>query len=183
VQSGLWYGPSGAEKCPISKQAQRVHLAVTSRSASLRHTFPGRRHEYSGFIVERCAACGRPCNHAHSDRSLLQASRTRILRERSVLAALRHRRCINQLDQAHHPEFLGSWEWVTFGRIRSVHLNTVVYGWSSMVGIGSLLWLQARLCKVRLPKPHRASLDGNDLEPVVCPQRTLHRLGLPQLTV
>jgi hypothetical protein len=114
-------------------------------------TFPGRRHEYSGFIVERCAACSRRCNHAHSDRSLLQASRTRILRERSVLAALRHRRCINQLDQAHHPEFLGSWEWVTFGRIRSVHLNTVVYGWSSMVGIGSLLWLQARLCKVRLP--------------------------------
>jgi cytochrome c oxidase cbb3-type subunit I len=51
----------------------------------------------------------------------------------------------------HHPEFLGSWEWLTFGRIRSVHLNTVVYGWSSMAGIGSLLWLQARLCKVRLP--------------------------------
>ncbi len=51
----------------------------------------------------------------------------------------------------HHPEFLGDWEWLTFGRIRSVHLNTVVYGWSSMVGIGSLLWLQARLCKVRLP--------------------------------
>ena len=51
----------------------------------------------------------------------------------------------------HHPEFLENWEWLTFGRIRSVHLNTVVYGWSSMVGIGSLLWLQARLCKVRLP--------------------------------
>jgi cytochrome c oxidase cbb3-type subunit I len=51
----------------------------------------------------------------------------------------------------HNPEFLGNWEWITFGRIRSVHLNTVVYGWSSMVGIGSLLWLQARLCKVRLP--------------------------------
>ena len=53
----------------------------------------------------------------------------------------------------HHPEFLGDWEWLTFGRIRPVHLNTVVYGWSSMVGIGSLLWLQARLCKVRLPYP------------------------------
>jgi cytochrome c oxidase cbb3-type subunit 1 len=51
----------------------------------------------------------------------------------------------------HNPEFLSSWEWITFGRIRSVHLNTVVYGWSSMAGIGSLLWLQARLCKVRLP--------------------------------
>jgi cytochrome c oxidase cbb3-type subunit 1 len=51
----------------------------------------------------------------------------------------------------HHPEFLGNWEWLTFGRIRPVHLNMVVYGWSSMVGIGTLLWLQARLCKVRLP--------------------------------
>ena len=51
----------------------------------------------------------------------------------------------------HHPEFLGGYEWITFGRIRPVHLNTVVYGWSSMVGIGTTLWLEARLCKVRLP--------------------------------
>jgi cytochrome c oxidase cbb3-type subunit 1 len=53
----------------------------------------------------------------------------------------------------HHPELLADWEWLTFGRIRPVHLNTVVYGWSSMVGIGTLLWLEARLCKVRLPYP------------------------------
>jgi cytochrome c oxidase cbb3-type subunit 1 len=51
----------------------------------------------------------------------------------------------------HHPEFLSGWEWITFGRIRPVHLNMVVYGWSSMVGIGTTLWLEARLCKVRLP--------------------------------
>jgi cytochrome c oxidase cbb3-type subunit I len=58
----------------------------------------------------------------------------------------------------HHPEFLGSWEWITFGRIRPVHLNTVVYGWSSMVGIGTILWLETRLCKVRLP--HRTLLPA-----------------------
>jgi cytochrome c oxidase cbb3-type subunit 1 len=58
----------------------------------------------------------------------------------------------------HHPEFLGTWEWITFGRIRPVHLNTVVYGWSSMVGIGTILWLETRLCKVRLP--HRTLLPA-----------------------
>ena len=56
----------------------------------------------------------------------------------------------------HHPEFLADWTWFTFGRIRAVHLNTVIYGWSSMVGIGTLLWLEARLSKVRLP--HRVLL-------------------------
>lgn len=53
----------------------------------------------------------------------------------------------------HHPEFLGNIEWLTFGRIRTVHLNTVVYGWSSMVGVGTALWLQARLCRVEMPYP------------------------------
>jgi len=28
----------------------------------------------------------------------------------------------------HHPELLGNYEWITFGRIRPVHLKTVDYG-------------------------------------------------------
>jgi cytochrome c oxidase cbb3-type subunit 1 len=51
----------------------------------------------------------------------------------------------------HNPEFLSEWNWLTFGRVRPVHLNTMVYGWSSMAGIGTLLWLQARLARVPLP--------------------------------
>ncbi|MGH9629814.1 MAG: cbb3-type cytochrome c oxidase subunit I [Bryobacteraceae bacterium] len=51
----------------------------------------------------------------------------------------------------HNPDFLSEWSWLTFGRVRPVHLNTMVYGWSSMAGIGTLLWLQVRLCKVALP--------------------------------
>jgi cytochrome c oxidase cbb3-type subunit 1 len=51
----------------------------------------------------------------------------------------------------HNPAFLGGLEWITFGRIRTVHLNTVAYGWAAMVGLGTTLWLEARMCKVQLP--------------------------------
>lgn len=53
----------------------------------------------------------------------------------------------------HTPGFLAGWDWLTFGRVRPAHLNTVIYGWASMAGVGTLLWLQARLAKVRLPLP------------------------------
>jgi cytochrome c oxidase cbb3-type subunit 1 len=53
----------------------------------------------------------------------------------------------------HAPGFLTDWEWLTFGRVRPAHLLTVIYGWGSMAGVGTLLWLEARLCRVRLPFP------------------------------
>ena len=53
----------------------------------------------------------------------------------------------------HAPGFLAEWEWLTFGRVRPAHLLTVIYGWGSMAGVGTLLWLEARLCRVRLPFP------------------------------
>src|SRR5947209_7189640 len=45
----------------------------------------------------------------------------------------------------HSPEFLADWQWLTFGRVRPVHLNIVGYGWSSMAGVGTLLRLAAGL--------------------------------------
>ncbi len=51
----------------------------------------------------------------------------------------------------HDPSFLASIEWLTFGRLRPAHLSVVIYGWGSMAGIGVLLWLEARLCRVKLP--------------------------------
>jgi cytochrome c oxidase cbb3-type subunit I len=51
----------------------------------------------------------------------------------------------------HTPSFLTSFEWLTFGRVRPAHLNTVIYGWASMAGIGIMIWLQARLSRVPLP--------------------------------
>ena len=51
----------------------------------------------------------------------------------------------------HTPGFLADAEWLTFGRVRPAHLNTMIYGWASMSGMGTLLWLMARLCKIPLP--------------------------------
>ena len=53
----------------------------------------------------------------------------------------------------HHPDFLGQWGWLTFGRVRPVHLNAVAYGWASMAAIGTLLWLMCRLSQVPLRFP------------------------------
>ncbi len=53
----------------------------------------------------------------------------------------------------HTPDFLSGAEWLTFGRVRPAHLATMIYGWGSMAGVGTLLWLQARLSRVRLPFP------------------------------
>ena len=51
----------------------------------------------------------------------------------------------------HMPEFFADWAVLTFGRVRPAHVCTSVYGWASMAGIGTLLWLEARLCRVVLP--------------------------------
>ena len=51
----------------------------------------------------------------------------------------------------HSPWFLADQAWLTFGRVRPAHLNTMIYGWASMTGIGVSLWLQARLSRARLP--------------------------------
>ncbi|KUY62046.1 cbb3-type cytochrome c oxidase subunit I [Burkholderia sp. RF2-non_BP3] len=48
------------------------------------------------------------------------------------------------------PDFLTQSAWLTFGRIRTAHLNMVVYGWASMAGIGISLWMLPRLLKTQL---------------------------------
>lgn len=53
----------------------------------------------------------------------------------------------------HTPGFLTNWEWLTFGRVRPAHLNVVTYGWAAMTGVGVILWLQARLSRIRLVFP------------------------------
>ncbi|MDX2080904.1 MAG: cbb3-type cytochrome c oxidase subunit I [Terrimicrobiaceae bacterium] len=49
-----------------------------------------------------------------------------------------------------HPGLLDGASWLTFGRLRPAHLNTVIYGWASAAGIGVGIWLMARLCRVAL---------------------------------
>ncbi len=50
----------------------------------------------------------------------------------------------------HWPDWLGEYAVLTFGRIRPAHLNTVAYGWLSLAGAGTLLWMTSRLTRVTL---------------------------------
>ena len=48
------------------------------------------------------------------------------------------------------PAFLGDTSWLTFGRLRPVHVNGVVWGAFSTLFIGLCHWVVPRLCGVRL---------------------------------
>ena len=50
----------------------------------------------------------------------------------------------------HTPDFLGDYEWLTFGRARSAHLNAVIYGWSTNAAFAVAFWLMARLSRARI---------------------------------
>ena len=50
----------------------------------------------------------------------------------------------------HEPDWWVQYGWLTFGRIRPMHVNMVAYGWCSLAGIGVALWLIPRLLKKRL---------------------------------
>src|SRR3989442_14086127 len=53
----------------------------------------------------------------------------------------------------HAPDLLANCSWLTWGRIRPAHMNVMVYGWASMAGIGTAIWLMARLCRTVLRHP------------------------------
>ncbi|MCA9570887.1 MAG: cbb3-type cytochrome c oxidase subunit I, partial [Myxococcales bacterium] len=50
----------------------------------------------------------------------------------------------------HWPDLMSGSAWVTFGRLRPLHLDTVAYGWLSMAGVAIALWLLPRLLKTPL---------------------------------
>lgn len=50
----------------------------------------------------------------------------------------------------HHPDWLTDTAWLTFGRIRTLHLNAVAYGWAPMASFGIALWMLPRLLKTKL---------------------------------
>jgi len=50
----------------------------------------------------------------------------------------------------HEPDWLVSQAWLTFGRIRTIHLNAVAYGWAPMAGLGIALFVIPRLLKTEL---------------------------------
>ncbi|NYT35739.1 hypothetical protein ERD78_02555 [Allopusillimonas soli] len=50
----------------------------------------------------------------------------------------------------HEPDFLTQYAWMTFGRMRTLHLNAVAYGWAPMAAFGIALWTLPRLLKTPL---------------------------------
>ncbi|HEV8422968.1 MAG TPA: cbb3-type cytochrome c oxidase subunit I, partial [Chthoniobacterales bacterium] len=42
---------------------------------------------------------------------------------------------------------------LTWGRIQPVHWDSLIYGWGCMAGIGTAIWLMARLCRTTLRHP------------------------------
>ncbi|HEY0946082.1 MAG TPA: cbb3-type cytochrome c oxidase subunit I [Opitutaceae bacterium] len=60
----------------------------------------------------------------------------------------------------HTPEFLGDVEWLTFGRARTAHLNTMVYGWGVNVAFAIAFWLMARLSRSVLRHPNVLFVAG-----------------------
>src|SRR5262245_43834600 len=47
----------------------------------------------------------------------------------------------------HSPDWLTQYEWLSFGRVRTLHLNALAYGWAPMAGLGLAIWLLPRLLK------------------------------------
>ncbi len=60
----------------------------------------------------------------------------------------------------HAPDWLTAYEWLTFGRIRTLHLNGVAYGWTPMAGLGVAIWLLPRLLKTPLVGANFALMGG-----------------------
>ncbi len=50
----------------------------------------------------------------------------------------------------HEPDWLTQWAWLTFGRIRTVHLTAVLYGWITNAALGMILWVLPRLLRTHL---------------------------------
>lgn len=50
----------------------------------------------------------------------------------------------------HEPDLLTGQAWLTFGRVRAVHLNTMIYGWASLAMLGVSVWLIPRLVHTEL---------------------------------
>src|SRR5437763_13817411 len=51
------------------------------------------------------------------------------------------------------PDLLGGISFLTWGRLRPARLNVMVYGWASMAGMRTAVWLMARLCRATLRFP------------------------------
>ena len=54
----------------------------------------------------------------------------------------------------HNPEFLGNLSWLSFGRIRPVHVNGVIFGAFSTTFLALIYYFVPRLCGIRMYQEH-----------------------------
>ncbi len=60
----------------------------------------------------------------------------------------------------HLPDWLTQQAWLSFGRIRTLHLNAVAYGWAPMAGLAIAMFVLPRLLGTPLVGGHFALLGG-----------------------
>jgi cytochrome c oxidase cbb3-type subunit 1 len=60
----------------------------------------------------------------------------------------------------HEPDWLVDQGWLTFGRMRTVHITAVLYGWITNAALGVVLWVLPRLLRTRLLGGIWAMLGG-----------------------
>jgi cytochrome c oxidase cbb3-type subunit 1 len=53
----------------------------------------------------------------------------------------------------HSPDLLGNIDVLTWGRVHPAQMNLIIYGWASMAGMGTAIWIMARLCRTVLRFP------------------------------
>lgn len=58
----------------------------------------------------------------------------------------------------HMPDLLVQQSWLTFGRVRPAHLNTMTYGWASLAMLGVAIWMIPRLVHQQLRWPLLATV-------------------------
>lgn len=60
----------------------------------------------------------------------------------------------------HEPDWLTQAAWLSFGRIRTIHLNAVAYGWAPMAGLGIAMFVLPRLLGTPLVGARYAIVGG-----------------------
>src|SRR5262252_1800725 len=55
--------------------------------------------------------------------------------------------------KTHSPDWFSDISFLTWGRLRPVVINVMIYGWASMAAMGTATWLMARLCRTTLRHP------------------------------
>lgn len=63
--------------------------------------------------------------------------------------------------KTHSPDAFVPAAWLTYGRLQPAHLNAFIYGWGIQVGLGTALWIMARLCRTPLKSPVLLLLAGH----------------------